>query len=269
MRGVFCGLAIVAGCGGGSSSGAPAGSAPAEPVVAEPVAAEPSAVPAPAEPVGAEPVAADPVAAEPAPDPSTPASGGAPVGVRGMVERSGAGLRFTACGATSAVALADPSGVLRGGVPPVGGAPGYVELHAVTEAEGLRAIALLAAVPDGETRGCAMPARGGWRAWGEEPFWSLEQDGASTVWSTPEETWTLGPLQREEEAFVASGGGHTVVMHLQDGPCQSTMTSAMAARSASVRVDGRLVRGCAEPPLDPAFVVPQGTPPEPGPSDAP
>jgi len=197
MRGVVLWVGVLGvGCGGK----APTPTAAEATSVDEAKAPEPT--PAPAEDATAQQT---PPAEEGPPEEDLPAGEhveGPVLGHRGHLRRTPDGSTFTACGGSAAWSLADPQGLLAGTAPPTG-QPTYAEVHLKGGDPDHTVVAVLYADPAGETKGCDAPVRVGWRAAGNEPFWTLAQNAQGTLWSTPEGAVQLGPLTREEEALVA------------------------------------------------------------------
>lgn len=187
-------------------------------------------------------------------------------GERGtLVRASEGGGRFTPCGSEQTWTLSDPKGLLPGAAM-TDGTPAYAELHLSGARDQPVVDAVAFSDPSGVTRGCARPARVGWWARGNEPFWSLDERSDHTTWATPEEQIRLGPLHREEEAFVARGEGDLVaVMHLRPLRCTDDMSGEILSHHAEVRFQGQVWRGCAAAPLSPSHRWPRRGPVEPGP----
>ena len=200
------------------------------------------------------PVPTAPVQAVPAP---------APVSIhrlRGDLLRDGIALAFRPCGEDAPVALQgaaladleqvyadlageDPSAVV--GVELTGA------LRTVGEGKVLDAAALAVATPPGQAGLCAYDASFGWRASGQEPFWSATVGEDRMSFATPE----LGaPLDLAVTATRRPGGimsfsgeldGHHLDLSLQPARCRDGMSGAVYAFTATALVDGRSLRGCA------------------------
>ncbi len=201
----------------------------------------------------------------PGEEPPTPAPrADATRGVRGMLSRKGETISWTACGAEAPVTLSDPRSVTQGAVM-TDGTPGYAELWIEGNPGSPSAVALLFADPSGETRGCAQAARTGWRAGGNEPFWSLTADPDGTVLSTPEWKVELGTVTRQETSLVAKAGDEALILDVEPVPCTDDMAGSRYGHTARVRWHDTTFTGCAAGPLDPTWTPKRSGPVEPGP----
>jgi len=98
--------------------------------------------------------------------------------------------------------------------------------------------------------GCATappsggPAGAGYRALGNEPFWSVTIEGGRMTYETPEGGFfVLAPRPQE------TGGGRTyqtrrITLHVWHRECSDGMSDRRYAETVRAVVDGRELRGC-------------------------
>lgn len=87
------------------------------------------------------------------------------------------------------------------------------------------------------------------RAFGNEPFWSLEirADGVMLrLLPQPATHFPPGTMQRREAEFVYEGANDRSVLHVavRDGHCRDAMSGAFFTLRAQIEVDGRKFSGC-------------------------
>lgn len=116
-------------------------------------------------------------------------------------------------------------------------------LSAMVVAALLGACGSLPAAPGSE------PVR--YRAAGNEPFWSVEVDGAMLVLKTPENLEGTAIraeriLDGADTVFTQRDGDTPFLLRLQPGPCQDTMADKTWDYTASFVHGGRTLHGCAE-----------------------
>jgi uncharacterized membrane protein len=112
---------------------------------------------------------------------------------------------------------------------------------------------VLYAAPLGEGQGCNAPAPNYIvRAYGNEPFWSIEiTPEDKLIWRQPEEPkeLTIDALQSEDaEGTVSYSGtaqGHKIELFVDAQPCRDSMSGAYFAYSARASFDGDELKGCA------------------------
>lgn len=104
------------------------------------------------------------------------------------------------------------------------------------------------------TSDCPSPqaaAEPGWRAFGNEPFWSLRIGGQDVVFDR------LGELPRRYDRaqpategnrmlWTLEGQGERLEVTISETACGDTMASRNYPYTAEVRTQGRVYRGCAE-----------------------
>lgn len=104
------------------------------------------------------------------------------------------------------------------------------------------------------TPDCPPPnvaAETGWRAFGNEPFWSLRISGDDVIFDRlgelPQAYTTRPPTTTGNRLdwSLDGDGGRLEVAIIEQG-CGDTMASRNYPYTAEVRVQGRLYRGCAE-----------------------
>lgn len=97
------------------------------------------------------------------------------------------------------------------------------------------------------------------RAGGNEPFWSIDVDGANARVRTPEEPggvlyvdgrWRrLDATRRIYEApRTAAGAASPLRLEISDGPCVDNMSGAVSPARATLTRNGRRMPGCARAP---------------------
>ena len=118
------------------------------------------------------------------------------------------------------------------------------------------------APPEGGASGPAIPASeaalfpAALQALGNEPFWSVQVDGAQLRWSSPENIEGIGlTAQREEgdDGLYLRGemAGQAVQLHVQAGSCSDGMSDTVYPWRATWTQGGTVFKGCARPPLAP------------------
>jgi putative lipoprotein len=86
---------------------------------------------------------------------------------------------------------------------------------------------------------------------GNEPFWSLTVTDTATVLNrmdAPQQVWGEVTAEASDSGFSYVGGSGesgSVKVSISDEPCRDTMSGAYHAYSASVVVNGEVLRGCA------------------------
>ena len=111
-----------------------------------------------------------------------------------------------------------------------------------------------AAAPD---QAAAAPAATGdepmhrFRAFGTEPFWNVDVEGGTLVFTTPEDQ--AGQTLAGTRAAFAKGieisgthGGKPFVLAVRSGECSDGMSDNTYAMDAVFDVDGQSLKGCAE-----------------------
>ena len=118
------------------------------------------------------------------------------------------------------------------------------------------------APPAGGAAGPAVPASeaavfpAALQALGNEPFWSVQVDGAQLRWSSPENIEGIGlTAQRAEgdDGLYLRGemAGQAVQLHVQAGSCSDGMSDTVYPWRATWTQGGTVFKGCARPPLAP------------------
>lgn len=118
------------------------------------------------------------------------------------------------------------------------------------------------APPAGGASGPAVPASqaavfpAALQALGNEPFWSVQVDGAQLRWSSPENIEGIGlTAQREDgdDGLYLRGqmAGQAVQLHVQAGSCSDGMSDTVYPWRATWTQGGTVFKGCARPPLAP------------------
>jgi putative lipoprotein len=177
---------------------------------------------------------------------------------------------FTPCGEDRAIWAIDETGGLLAGIynELADGGRGaiYAELRGVISpppedkaALGYEATIsvreLIRADPLGESRGCQDLRPGvDFRAWGNEPFWSIEMGPRTIALRQPDEpTLRIYPpalpnVEKDRIVFNSTSAMNVrdrIRITLEPVPCRDSMSGSYASWSASVEVDGRTLRGCA------------------------
>lgn len=110
----------------------------------------------------------------------------------------------------------------------------------------------LYAAPEGQTRGCELPAQNyivGAR--GSEPFWSIEVTEAALLWRQPDDPKEISlpaPQTQDSEgavSYVAAGNGHRIELMIEAQPCRDDMSGEYFAYAARATLDGKKFTGCA------------------------
>jgi len=103
-----------------------------------------------------------------------------------------------------------------------------------------------------EGYGCAAPwDRFAFRAFGNEPFWSLTILGDSVTLIRPgeeERIWHGAERTSAPDGLLVTSGNPAsggVTAHLTTAPCRDTMAGSYFGYSAVVRIDGDSLTGCA------------------------
>lgn len=177
---------------------------------------------------------------------------------------------FTPCGGDRAIWAVDETGGLLAGIYQELSGDGkgaiYVEVRGIiadppadkvaSGYEGTITITeLVRADPLGESNGCKDLRPGvDFRAWGNEPFWSIEMGPRTIALRQPEEpTFRIYPpalpnVQEDRIVFNSTSAMNPrdrIRITLEPVPCRDSMSGSYASWSASVEVDGRTLRGCA------------------------
>lgn len=125
----------------------------------------------------------------------------------------------------------------------------YVEVLGIREGDALKASQINFAQTDGR---CQMPGGSteSWRASGNEPAWTLavgsefvqvkRQGQPEAV--VPAGTMTLTPGLA---TFTASRAGQKVALHFEQKLCRDAAAEAFFGWTATVTVDGQVLKGCA------------------------
>jgi putative lipoprotein len=106
-----------------------------------------------------------------------------------------------------------------------------------------------------ESRGCNdLRPRVDFRAWGNEPFWSVELGSRTIVFRQPDEPSmlvfppTVPELRKERMVFNSTSMKDArlrIKIILEPIPCRDTMSGAYTSWTAAVELFGRTFRGCA------------------------
>jgi uncharacterized membrane protein len=105
------------------------------------------------------------------------------------------------------------------------------------------------------TPDCPPPdvaAESGWRAFGNEPFWSLRITGSEAVFDRlgelPQGYNTRRPKSEGNRLLwsLDSGGDTRLDVSITEAACGDTMASRNYPYTAELRFQGRVYRGCAE-----------------------
>lgn len=189
---------------------------------------------------------------------------------RGTLILGGAVRSFTPCGEDRAIWVVDETDGLLSGVyneltgdgrgaiyaevrgaladaPAERAAAGYEALLTITE--------LIRADPLGESDACKGLRPGvDFRAWGNEPFWSIEM-GPRTIAlrQIQEPAFRIYPpalpnVQQDKIVFNSTSAMNPrdrIRITLEPVPCRDSMSGAYSSWSAIVEVDNRTLRGCA------------------------
>lgn len=91
-----------------------------------------------------------------------------------------------------------------------------------------------------------------WRAFGNEPFWSVEARGGTLVFKTPEDQVGMTLQGRRVPSLVGTvilgqGEGGEFHLGITPGECSDGMSDRSHAYAATFLLAGRTYRGCAEP----------------------
>jgi uncharacterized membrane protein len=110
----------------------------------------------------------------------------------------------------------------------------------------------LYAVVEGQTQGCATPARDYIvAARGSEPFWSVEVTEAALIWQQPDEPKEISlpaPQTQDSEgavSYTAAGSNHQVELMIEAQACRDAMSGEYFAYAARAKLDGKQFMGCA------------------------
>lgn len=124
------------------------------------------------------------------------------------------------------------------------GATGFAGTFVLEEA--------LYAAPEGQTRGCELPAQNyivGAR--GSEPLWSAEVTDAALLWHQPEDPKEISlpaPQTQDSEgavSYIAASNAHRVELMIESQPCRDDMSGEYFAYAARATLDGKKFSGCA------------------------
>lgn len=104
------------------------------------------------------------------------------------------------------------------------------------------------------TPDCPPPsaaAESGWRAFGNEPFWSLRISGSDVVFDRlgelPQNYGARQPTQDgNRQTWTLDNDGSQLQVRITEGACGDTMSNRNYPYTAELRFQGRLYRGCAE-----------------------
>lgn len=189
---------------------------------------------------------------------------------RGTMILGGVVRSFTPCGEDRAIWVVDETDGLLGSVYQelAGGSNGaiYVEFRGVVsdvppeQAERgydgqVTVQTLVRAEPLAESRGCRDLRPGvDFRAWGNEPFWSVEMGPRTIVFRQPREPSTLifppavPQLEKDRMVFNSTSmrdANLTIRITLEPKPCRDSMSGAYASWTSTVELLGKTYRGCA------------------------
>jgi uncharacterized membrane protein len=201
--------------------------------------------------------AGDPAPADLSPDQGAragPVSFEAPAGLPGELLLVEGLLRFRPCGQGDAQPMDDGTGSEAArAVRELG--YGEDRVLAVVVLDGVRLLEVRHATP--EAPGCeALLRDGDLHAWGNEPFWNASIEGDRLLWRTPEDPegipWTEGRWERpagDQWRFEARRDGvdgvDYLTLELAEERCRDTMAGSYYPFSARVRIEGRVLEGCA------------------------
>lgn len=119
----------------------------------------------------------------------------------------------------------------------------------------IRVQTLVRADPPSESRGCRDLRPGvDFRAWGNEPFWSVEMGPRTIVFRQPDEPSMLifppaiPDLQKDRMVFTSTSMKDSklrIRITLEPKPCQDSMSGAYSTWTSTVELLGKTYRGCA------------------------
>lgn len=218
------------------------------------------------------------------PDAAEASAGGAfPDTVRGVVTlRQSGGATFRPCDAGSEYWIVEEPGAdldvaARGLAEP--GTPLYAELRAEQDAapaqgpgsgfEGLLRVRRWVYLAEDTSRcagsgersggaerepggGAVLPAGVAWRAQGNEPFWMAEVRDERIVVTRPAvDTVSVPPVEPVAEertrTWRAETEAHTLELVVSEEPCVDSMSGFRFGYTATLRLDGEELAGCARP----------------------
>jgi uncharacterized membrane protein len=170
---------------------------------------------------------------------------------RGTLRMHAQTAAFLACGDRTSLAVPEPSPDLSRIYAEAGGdAEGvFVELRGRRQRNTIIVTELIRMEP--ESRGCGEDApRWEFRAFGNEPFWTVEVWPRRLVLYRPGEdavSWD-GPRRSRSgsaRSYTAADARHQIELMIAQRPCRDTMTGSYYSFSASALIDGRRLEGCA------------------------
>lgn len=192
-----------------------------------------------------------------APTPEASAPSDAPVTsplLRGVAVISMEAPRVTPCGEPRALDLVDRTGgalvTVYGDLASQDTGEMYVELRGERTASSFIAASLVRALPMSDRRCDEASAKDGWRALGNEPFWSVRVAPDAITWEAPEGATTFPAAEpmtgpSGELTWTTAAGERRLALTLTRQPCRDSMSGAYFEMTARAVLDGTEVTGCA------------------------